>query len=124
MEKLANAIIDKLKTSSLSNGKNIILFSDEDIFPEAPYVVVKLESGTIARSRSIRIIVHHKQGQSDKLNDYTLRELDNLLLGGIDDDEGSRYILKANGYTDITPSSTDDSYFMERFYLLPLPIGF
>jgi len=40
---LVNLIINKLKKSSIYNGNeknpNIILFSDNDIFPKPPYVV-------------------------------------------------------------------------------------
>jgi hypothetical protein len=124
---LENAIIDKLKTSSIYNGNeenpNIILFSDVDTFPNPPYVVVKPENGVIDSTRSYRIIVHNKQGYQDELRNYTLIELDQLLLSGhIKDEEGARYKLQAAGYTDVTPEGIDNTYFMERIYTAPLTI--
>ena len=114
---LVNAIIDKLKTGSI---KKIILFSDTEVFPDPPYVVVKPEVGVMEKTRSYRIIAHNKKGQFDALEEYTLKELDNLLLGGLTDDKGNRYKLYANGFTDITSNQIDDSYFMERIYIAPL----
>lgn len=122
---LTDVIIAKLKKSSFSNMKdgedsNIILFSDTDVFPEPPYVVVKPEFGVGANTRQFRIIAHHKKGFFEVLDKYVLKELDELLLGGIEDDKGNRYNLYANGYTDIMPEPTDNTYFMERLYFTPL----
>ena len=117
---LINAMLDKLKQGSI---KNVILFSDQDVFPEPPYVVVKPEAGSIENTRQFRIVVHMKQGQFDELNNYCLFELDALLLSGlIEDEEDGQYKLYVNGYTDITPEPTDNTYFMERFYFTPLMI--
>jgi hypothetical protein len=116
---LVNAIISKLKTGSISN---VVLFSDTDVFPEPPYVVVKPEFGVIQNTRQFRVIVHHQRGQFDVLEKYTLQELDTLLSGEIEDDEGNRYKLYANGFTDITPEQIDNTYFMERLYYSPLRI--
>ena len=126
---LENAIIDKLKKSSIYNknekNPNIVLFSDEDTFPEPPYVVVKPESGVIEGTRAYRIIVHNTKGNFDELQNYTLVELDQLLLSGhITDEEGARYKLQAAGFTDITPESIDNSYFMERIYTAPLTVRY
>ena len=118
-DRLANAIINKLKTGSI---KNVILFSDTDTFHEPPYVVIKPESGTIENTRVYRIIVHHQSGMLDELEDYTLKELDKMLLGDIEDEDGARYKLYPNGYKDITPEPSDNSYFMERLYYTPLTI--
>jgi hypothetical protein len=119
MDRLVNAIITKLKTGSIPT---VVLFSDQDQFPDPPYVVVKPEAGVIEKTRSYRIIAHHIQGNFDVLEDYVLVELDTLLLGGIDDKEGSRYKLYASDFTDITPEPNDNSYFMERLYYCPMTI--
>ena len=125
MDRIVNAIIGKLETSSIWNGikgqgSNIILFSDNDVLPEPPYIAVKPETGAMPNTRQFRIIAHMRQGEFDKLEDFTLTELDGLLLGGIEDKEGSRYKLQANGYTDIMPDVDDNTYFMERMYYAPL----
>jgi hypothetical protein len=117
MDRLVNAIIEKLKTGSI---KNVVLFSDQDKFPEPPYAVVKPEAGVIDNTRTYRIIAYHTQGNADILEDYVLKELDALLAGSIEDKDGGRYKLYPNGFTDITPSPTDSSYFMERLYYTPL----
>jgi len=128
MNKLANLIIDTLKKSSIYNGNeenpNIILFSDTDTFPEPPYVVVKPETGIKENTRSYRIIVHMQKGQIDELEDFTLVELDTLLLNTYFDDEKtkSRYKLYSAGWTDITTERLDNSYFMERIYYTPITI--
>jgi len=119
MDRLENAIIRKLKTGSIPT---VVYFSDVDTFPAPPYVVVKPEIGVLEGTRAFRIIVHERKGMADKLSDYTLIELDSLLAGNIDDREGSRYKLLPNGYTDITPEPTDNSFFMERMYYSPLTI--
>jgi hypothetical protein len=117
---LVNAIINKLKTGSIPE---VVLFSDVDTFPAPPYVVVKPEFGTVPDTRQFRIIAHAEQGQFDKLENYCLAELDRLLLGDIRDEEGSRYTLYTNGFTDITPEPADDTYFMEKLYYVPLRSG-
>jgi hypothetical protein len=117
MRGLINAIINKLKTGSIPH---VVLFSDTDVFPEPPYVVVKPEFGVIANTRQFRIIIHHHKGQFDALENYALIELDTLLTGDIEDGEGNRYKLYANGFTDVTPEQTDNTYFMERFYYSPM----
>lgn len=124
MNRLANVIIERLKKSSIANknGNNIILFSDVDVIPDVPYVVVKPENGVNKNTRQYRIIVHMKQGMADALEDYVLKELDSILLGVIDDEDGNRYKLYADNYTDITPEPEDNSYFMERLYYTPLNI--
>jgi hypothetical protein len=114
---LVNAIIDKLKTGSI---QEVILFSDQDVFPEPPYVIIKPEYGVIQNTRQFRIIVHHQKGQFDTLENYVLVELDHLLLNDIEDNEGNKYKLYVNGFTDITPEQMDNTYFMERFYYTPL----
>jgi hypothetical protein len=127
MSKLVNTIIDKLQTSSFSNGEkgvksNIILFSDVDVFPEPPYVVIKPEAGTLENTRQFRIIAHARKGEYDKLEKYILNELDALLLGEINDNEGGRYKLYNGGYTDVFPEDTDNTYFMEHIYYTPLAV--
>jgi len=114
---LVNAIVKKLKTGSIPN---VILFSDVDIFPEPPYVVVKPENGSINNTRQFRIIVHIKMGKFDDLENYCFNELDNLLLNDIYDDEGNKYKLFLNGFTDVTPEPDDNTYFCERMYFTPL----
>ena len=129
MGRAANAIVKALQKSSFWNGKegagsNIVVFSDTDAFPEPPYVVVKPEAGSVAGTRQFRIIAHCAAGEAplDRLEDFTLVELDKLLLGGIED-EGSRFYLHAGGYTDVTPEGDDGTYFMERIYYVPLGRG-
>jgi hypothetical protein len=117
---LANAIIEKLKTGSI---ENVVLFSDVDVFPEAPYAVVKPETGTVQNTRAIRIIAHMGKGQFDDLENYVLKELDGLLLSDyLTDEEGNRFKLYPNGYTDIMPEDEDNSYFAERIYFVPLTV--
>jgi len=127
MSRVANLIIDKLKKSSIYNGDeknpNIILFSDQDTFPEPPYVVVKPEVGITDKTRTYRIIVHMEKGFIDELEDYVLKELDQLLVSDyLIDSDGSRYKLFISGYTDVNPEKIDNSYFMERLYTIPLCI--
>ena len=117
---LENAIINKLKTGTIPT---VVLFSDQDVFPEPPYVVVKPEIGVVINTRQYRIIAHMMQGQFDDLQNYCLIELDKLLLNEVEDEE-SRYKLYVGGYTDITPEQTDNTYFMERIYYSPLTIRF
>ena len=124
MSTIVNLIINRLKTSSIYNNDedspNIILFSDVDVFPEPPYVVVKPETGLTEGTRSYRIIVHMQQGQADELEEFTLNELDSLLLCTLKDSDGAHYRLQVSGYSDITPSKIDNSYFMERMYTTPI----
>ena len=119
MDSLVNAIIKKLKTGTIPT---VILFSDQDVFPDPPYVVVKPEIGIIENTRAYRIIAHYQRGKFDLLERYVLNELDSLLLGDIDDDDGARYKLYVSGFTDITAEPTDNSYFMERIYYTPLTV--
>jgi len=124
---LINLILNKLKKSSIYNGDeknpNIVIFSDDDVFPPAPYVVIKPEIGISENTRTYRIIVHMKKGFFDKLEKYTLKELDTLLLTDyLIDEEGSRYKLHPSGFTDITPEKIDNTYFMERLYSVPMLI--
>jgi len=119
MEKLTNAIIEILKTGSIPN---VVLFSDEDVIPEPPYIVVKPENGVINKTRQFRIIIHHKKGFFDELENYTLVELDSLLTETIEDEDGSRYKLYADTYTDVMQEPEDNTYFMERIYYTPLLI--
>jgi len=120
MSALANAIIDKLRTGSIPT---VVLFSDNDVFPEPPYVVVKPEIGVIENTRTFRIIAHAEKGRFDFLEDYVLKELDSLLLADyLVDEEGGRFKLNAYGYTDITPEEIDNTYFMERIYYCPLTV--
>ena len=120
MDRLSNLIINKLKTGTI---ENVILFSDVDTFPEPPYVVVKTESGIMPNTRNYRIITHMQKGQADELEDYAFKELDDLLLSDyLIDDEGGRYKLYSNGYTDVTAEKEDNSYFMERIFYTPLMI--
>jgi hypothetical protein len=114
---LVNAIIAKLKTGSIPN---VVLFSDIDVFPEPPYVVVKPEFGVLPNTRQFRIIAHHQKGRFDALENYVMVELDALIAGEVEDNEGNRYKLYANGFTDITPEPVDNTYFMEKFYYSPL----
>ena len=116
---IINAIIEKLKTGSISN---IFLFSDIDVIPKPPYVAVKPEAGVIENTRQFRIIAHTQRGEYDKLQNYILKECDSLLLGTICDSEETNYKLYANGYTDITPEEEDNTYFAERIYYAPLLI--
>jgi hypothetical protein len=124
---LANLIIEKLKTSSIYNGDennpNIILFSDADVFPDCPCVVVKPEVGISQNTRSFRIIARMEKGNFDKLEDYVLKELDSFLLADyLTDEEGGRFKLYPGGYTDITLEKEDNTFFMERIYYTPMPI--
>jgi len=122
---LANLIINKLKASTIYDKKrdNIILFSDDDVFPEPPYVVVKTETGIMENTRGYRIIAHMTKANADKLENYVLNELDALLLSDyLDDEEGGRYKLYVSGYTDITPEKVDNTYYMERLYYTPLTV--
>ena len=117
---LVNAIVDKLKQGTIPT---VYLFSDTDTVPEPPYVVVKPETGSLPNTRQFRIIVHANQGQFDLLEKYAFIELDRMLLGGVIDDEGYRYKLYVNGFTDIMPEPDDNTFFMERIYFTPLRSG-
>jgi hypothetical protein len=125
---LVNAIINKLKTSSIWNGKeepesNIVLFSDVDVFPDAPYIVVKPETGIMENTQNFRIIVHMNKGKYDELKNFVFIELDNLLLKDyLNDGEGGRYKLYPVGFTDVTPERIDNTYFAERIYFTPLTV--
>jgi len=120
MERLANLILNKLKEGTI---KTVMLFSDDDVFPEPPYVVVKPEIGVMENTRAYRIIAHAEKGKFDFLEDYVLKELDSLLLSGcLEDKAGGRYKLYPNGFTDITPEEVDNTYFMERMFYCPLAI--
>ena len=130
-ENVSTLIINRLKKSSIAykstdpneQGKNIILYSDDSEFSEPPYVVVKPEIGVREKTRRYRIIVHMEKGNFNALEDYTLKELDSLLLKDyLIDEEGSRFKLHVSGYTDILPEPTDNTYFMERIYFTPLTI--
>ena len=116
---LVNAIKTALEKGSI---KRVVFFSDTDIFPEPPYVVIKMETGSQANTRQCRIIVHHKQGMADELEQYTMIEIDELLFNEpLVDIDGDTYDVFKNGYTDITPEPDDNTYFMERLFLVPLP---
>jgi hypothetical protein len=114
---IVNTIIKKLKTGSI---KNVVLFSNSMKVPPVPYAVVKPEAGIIKNTRSFRIIAHHDAGHSAILENYIFKELDGLLAGDIEDEEGGRYKLYPNGYTDITPEPEGNTIFMERIYYTPL----
>jgi len=114
---LANLIIKALEKGSIPT---VVLYSDTDVMPEPPYVVVKPETGGVPSTRQYRVIVHHVKGQLDRLEAYTLHEIDELLPGSVSDDEGSRYKLYKSGYTDVTAEPHDGSYFMERVYFAPM----
>jgi len=131
--KLATLIIEKLKQCSIYREEkneetgeitsNVVLFSDVDVFPATPYVVVKPEVGVRDKTRSYRIIVHMEKGQLNELEDFVLTELDSLLLNVcLNDEDGGRYKLFANGYTDVTSEKIDNTYFMERIYYTPMTI--
>ena len=113
---LLNAIIERLKKGSI---KNVVAFSDTDVIPKMPYVVVKPENGAIENTRQYRIIVHHTQGRLDELEAYAMNEIDRLLSGHISF-QGSRYKLYKGGYTDITVEPQDGTYFFERLFYSPL----
>jgi hypothetical protein len=114
------AVVNRLKEGSI---RKVILFGDSGKNPPPPYVVVKPEPGILKNTRSFRIIVHMEQGYYDELKDYTLIELDNLLLNDyLKDEEGSRFKLSPSGYTDITPEPAGSTYFMERIYYTPITI--
>jgi hypothetical protein len=124
---LVNAIITKLKTSTLF--PTVILFGDTDKMPDPPYVVVKPESGAIEGTRQYRIIAHTKQGLYDNLDEYIFRELPGLLIFDrsdnnnkriyLTDEAGDRYRLDCGGYTDISADSSDNTIFMERIFFQP-----
>ena len=114
---MVKAIIARLKEGSI---KDVVLFSNSVQFPGPPYVVVKPETGIRENTRQFRIIVHHKEGMFDELQQYTLVELDKLLSGTIADDDGSRFKLHKAGYTDITAEPEGDTYFMEKLYMIPM----
>jgi len=115
---LVNAVISRLKHGSI---KDVVLFSDGMKIPPPPFVMVKPETGVIENTRRIRIIVHHTAGMFDALEKYVANEIEHLLPGWIDDDEGRRYSLYKAGMTDITAEPGGDTYFMERIYVSPLP---
>ena len=120
MDRLGNAILRILKGSSIPNA---VLFSDQDVNQEPPYVIVRPSNGILDRTRRYRIMVYHQKGFSDALEDYVLNELDSLLLSGyIEDEDGGRYKLYPSGYTDLTPIPEENVYFMERIYYTPFPI--
>lgn len=120
---LATLIVDKLKTGSIPN---VVLFSDADVFPEPPCVVVRPEAGAREGTRSYRIMACHTQGNFDALERYVLHELGGLLLPHIDDandlGETARYYLRAGGFTGITAIADRNAYFMERTFFSPLGI--
>lgn len=116
---MVNSIIARIKQGSI---KSVVLFSDSMKIPPPPYVVVKPEAGAIGGTRQFRVIVHMDRGHFIELDQYTLTELDSLLLGGIDGEDGGRYMLYPSGYTDVTADAQGDTYFMERTYYTPITI--
>ena len=117
MKHLTNSILRELKKGSI---QNVELFSDTDVLPKVPYVIVKPEVGAKPDTWQFRIIAHHSKGAADKLAQYIFTELTMLLSGTIDDDEGSRYKLYNGGITAITAEPNDNTYFMERVFYTPL----
>jgi len=115
---LTNAMIKALENGSIPT---VVLYSDTDVTPEPPYVVVKLEAGALPSTRQYRITVHHLKGRLDDLEAYALNEIDKLLPGFVYDEDGSRYRFYKLGYTDVTAELRDDGYFMERIFSVPLP---
>jgi hypothetical protein len=120
MGDIINTVITVLKKGSIPK---IILYSDTEVFPAPPYVVVKPETGPLPNTRGIRIIAHHRKGQYDILEKYILSEIADLLLCGLTGAEGEKYRLYSAGYTDITPEPSDNSYFMERILYMPFLIN-
>jgi len=124
MASLGTVIVKRLQAmTNYCPKERIVLFSDVSKFPQVPYIVVKADGPSgISGTRQYRIIAHANQGHSDKLENFILNEIDGILTGGIDDEQGSRYKLYPNGFTDVTPSPTDNTFFMERMYYVPLRV--
>jgi len=112
-----NIIIENIKKGSI---KDVVLFSDTDVAPTPPYVVVKPETGIKDNTIQYRIIVYHQKGRFDELKEYVLNELDQLLHGYISSAKGGFIKLYKNGFGHITPDTIDNSYFMERIYFIPV----
>jgi hypothetical protein len=94
--------------------------------PDAPYVVVKAESGAIAGTRQFRIIAHANMGLQDELENYLNIELSTLLIKDgnekvfIIDGAGNRYRLQSSGAgTETIMGNDDGTIAMERIFSLP-----
>jgi len=115
---VVNVVISQLKKGSI---QNVALFSDGAAKPLPPYVVVRPEAGEASNTRAYRISAHHSAGKLDELEAYVFKELDALLGGSIDGQDGSRYRLYPHGFSDVASDTEGGTIFMERIYLAPLP---
>jgi hypothetical protein len=112
------AIVKRLETGSI---KNVVLFGDDSKLPPPPYVVVKPEPGANNDRMRFRIIVHSKQGYQEKLDDYTFRELSELLSNKqISTESGKKFTVMSTGEW-IGPIGTNDDHTiaMERVFFIP-----
>ena len=98
--------------------------------PPAPYVVVKPEAGAREGTRQFRIAVHHLQGHYSELSDYVFKELPTMLLSDVNKggkvfitDETGTYRLLCGGWTDVDIDDSDNTIFMERFFVQPFRSG-
>jgi hypothetical protein len=112
------AIIEVLKAGSI---KSVVPFGDSDTMPAAPYVVVRPEPGLNNERLNFRIITHIKQGNQDKLNDYTFRELSELLSNKqITTESGKKFTVISTGeWTGPIGMNKDKSIAMERVFFIP-----
>lgn len=113
---MTKAIIDKLKTGSISN---VVQYGSAR--PAPPYIVVRPERDPLDRGRVYRIIVHYSPGQQAWLEDYIFNEVLTLL------DDYSAETRHGNDnrlwteteYTDIIVDNDDGTISMERRFLMP-----
>jgi hypothetical protein len=116
---MLTAIIDRLKTGSI---RNVVLFGDGAKMPPPPYVVVKPEKDARGENRTVRIIVHQKQGEQDQMEDYLFKELVSLLGRNIilTGRNGSRNRLVFSGeWTETITGNDDNTIAMEKIYIIP-----
>lgn len=112
---MIDAIKARLQTGSIPN---VIKFGEG--YPSAPYVVVKAERE--ARGRTIRIIAHANEAEIALLEPYIFNEVQTLVYDyDFTDANGNGFQLEdIKEWTDTVAQSDDNTYSMERVYLLPM----
>lgn len=112
---MIDAIKARLQTGTISN---VIKFGEG--YPSPPYVVVKAEKE--ARGRTVRIIAHANESDIALLEPYIFNEVQALVYDyDFTDGNGNGFQLEdIKEWTDIIAQSDDNTYSMERVYLLPM----
>ena len=109
------AIIQRLKTGSI---KNVLLFGDSMNKLSAPYVVIKPIAG--GDRKLYQIIVHILFGMQDILENYVLRELEQLLKEPLEAD--GKYTTCRSTGTWFGPyiDEGDNNLAMSRDFYIPI----